>query len=119
MSSQGTLPQVIGIAIAALLLVPLVLMVVMMPVMGFAGWGHMWDGGMWGGASTGSGLGWLLSWLLMLVLLLGIGFVLYRTITRLEAETDPALEELRLAYARGDLTDEDFEERRTRLERDE
>jgi hypothetical protein len=32
--------------------------------------------------------------------------------------TDPALRELRLAYARGDRSDEEDEQRRTPLERD-
>jgi putative membrane protein len=31
---------------------------------------------------------------------------------------DPAIEELRHAYARGDLTDEEYESRRERLERE-
>jgi putative membrane protein len=33
--------------------------------------------------------------------------------------TDPALEELRMAYARGDLSEEEFEERRERLRQEE
>ncbi|MFC6989957.1 SHOCT domain-containing protein [Haloplanus sp. GCM10025708] len=53
--------------------------------------------------------------LLFLVVLLGGGYVFYRRIARDVDTADPALEELRLAYARGELSDEEFEERRQRL----
>ena len=60
-------------------------------------------------------------WIMMLVpllILLGGGYLLYRAFTRDNLRTDPALEELRLAYARGELSEEEFETRRSRLQRD-
>ena len=48
-----------------------------------------------------------------LLVLVGIGYLIYRS-----ASGDPALDELRLAYARGDLSDEEYEERRDRLTRE-
>nr|WP_305080130.1 SHOCT domain-containing protein [Natronomonas sp. LN261] len=50
------------------------------------------------------------------------GRSLYRWLVgggRAGAVTDPALEELRMAYARGDLSEEEFEERRERLRQEE
>jgi putative membrane protein len=57
--------------------------------------------------------------LLVLALLLAGGYLLLRSVGgEREDERDPALEELRRAYARGDLTDEEFEHRRERLGRE-
>ena len=61
---------------------------------------------------------WLVSWLVVLLIAVGVVYVLYRGVTGAGSEEDAALEELRLAYARGDLSDEEFEERRQRLERE-
>ncbi|PSP86299.1 hypothetical protein BRC83_01140 [Halobacteriales archaeon QS_1_68_17] len=56
------------------------------------------------------------SMLLLVLVVAGVGSALYRG---LDGEPrDRALEELRLAYARGELSDEEYEERRDRLERD-
>lgn len=47
------------------------------------------------------------------------GYLIYRGLRRaIGHRTDPAIEELRQAYARGDLTDEEFEQRRERLQQD-
>lgn len=55
-----------------------------------------------------------------LLVLLGIGYVLYRAVTRdTFSGNDSALKELRLAYARGDLSQEEFEQRRDDLQRSE
>ena len=84
-----------------------------MPMMGMMGWG--WGGGMGGTAlSPLWGVGMLLVWLLVLV---GVGYALYRGVSRIDTTHtgDRALDELRLAYARGDLSDQEFEERRERL----
>lgn len=81
------------------------------------GGGHMWNGGMW----NGSGTSWMmfLMWVIQLVVLLGGGDLLYRALTRSESEKhDVALEELRIAYARGELFEEEFEQRRERLRRE-
>jgi len=77
----------------------------------------MWNGGMWDG--TGATWMWLLMVSIPLLVILAVGYLLYSTVRQSSAErTDPALEELRTAYARGDLTDEEFEERRERLRRE-
>lgn len=48
---------------------------------------------------------------------MAIEFVIARGNSRNgERKPDPAMEELRLAYARGELSDEGFDERRTRLQ---
>ena len=95
----------------------MIMMAMVMPMMGMMGW--WWDGGMMNGFSPLWGIGMLLVWL---VVLLAIGYAIYRVLVGQvapESGADPALEELRLAYARGDLTDEEFEERRQKLQRNE
>ena len=53
---------------------------------------------------------------LLLVAVLGLGYVFSRSIESVAtSRPDPALEELRVAYARGEITREEFEERRTVL----
>ncbi|MGM0591951.1 MAG: SHOCT domain-containing protein [Halobacteriota archaeon] len=107
-------------------------LVVLGPLLLVGGMGTMggyWMGGtgmpmMGGSAGSGSAFPlWmavfgLLSQVLFFLLLFGGGYVLYRSLRsdESESETDPALEALRVAYARGDLTDEEFERRRERLE---
>jgi len=63
-------------------------------------------------------LGTVVALALPVAVLLGVAYLGYRTVvgTTGEAATDPALTELRTAYARGDVTDEEFETRRERLE---
>ena len=117
MATNESLSRTILIVIAVVLLLPVLMMVFMMPMMGLWGWGHMWNGGMWGG--TGSTWLWLLTMLVPLLVILGAGYFLSRTLRhRDEQRTDPAVEELRSAYARGELSDEEFQERRERLQRD-
>ena len=113
MVNDDTLVRTLLLIIALVLVVPLLMMVVAWPMMGMWGGGHMWNGT--------PGAGWLLLvWLLPLAVILAIGYVLYRGLLQTGGrETDSALEELRLAYARGDLSDEEFEERRQRLRREE
>ena len=82
--------------------------------------GGMWGGGMWG---DGTMSGWMfvigiVMQLLFLAALVGGGYLVYRAITETTSDADQALEELRLAYARGELTDEEYEQRRESLERD-
>jgi len=55
--------------------------------------------------------------LLFLVAAVAAVYLLYRAITG-TGDADRALEELRLAYARGDITDEEYEQRKDALERD-
>lgn len=107
--------RILIIVVAALLLLPLLLMAVMMPMMGMMGW---W----WGGGGLGSGVGMSPLWgigmmLVGLLVLLGIGYALYRAVTRNSFDGgDSAIEELRLAYARGEISQEEFEQRREDLE---
>jgi len=78
--------------------------------------GGMGSGGMWG---AGGSYGWMLDgagMLIFLALVIGIASLSYRALTTQDGGTDTALEELRVAYARGDLSDEEYEQRRTRLE---
>ncbi|MDF9746286.1 SHOCT domain-containing protein [Natrinema salsiterrestre] len=82
--------------------------------------GGMWGGGMW---SDGTIPGWMfivgiLMQLLFLAALVGGGYLIYRVLTSNESGSDHALEELRLAYARGELTDEEYEQRREALQHD-
>lgn len=113
-STDGTL-RIVLVVLAVVILAPILLMVAAVPMMG------MWGGGMMGGyggyggygASPLWGVGMLLLWL---VLLVGGGYLVYRWLVRDGVVgTDRALEELRMAYARGDISDEEFEERRARL----
>ncbi|XVH33693.1 SHOCT domain-containing protein (plasmid) [Haloferacaceae archaeon DSL9] len=60
-------------------------------------------GGLW--------LVWML-WLPPILLLFALGILCYQYLTRGE---DPAFRELRYAYARGDLSHEEYEQRRERL----
>ncbi|MFA1612594.1 SHOCT domain-containing protein [Halobellus rubicundus] len=91
---------------------------------GMMGFGPMM-GGMWGGHMWGDGTmpGWMfivgiVMQLLFLAALVGGGYLIYRAVTGAASDSDQALEELRLAYARGELTDEEYEQRREALERD-
>ena len=106
------------IIIAIVLLLPILMMVFMMPMMGMMGW---W----WGGGGPGTGVAVSLVWgigmmLVGLLVLLGIGYAIYRAVTRSSlGGSDSAIEELRLAYARGELSQEEFEQRRDDLRRSE
>jgi putative membrane protein len=115
-TSDGLL-RIVVIVLGVLLLFPLLMMVFAMPMMGMMGW--WWGGGMMNRFSPLWGIGMLLIWL---VILLAIGYAIYRVLVgqvALGSGADPALEELRMAYARGDLTDEEFEERRHKLQQEE
>jgi putative membrane protein len=91
---------------------------------GMMGFGPMM-GGMWGGGMWGDGTipGWMfivgiVMQLLFLAAIIGGGYLIYRAVAGSESDSDHVLEELRLAYARGELTDEEYEQRREVLERD-
>ncbi|MFA9503949.1 SHOCT domain-containing protein [Natrinema sp. H-ect1] len=113
------LATIVLIAIGALVVLPMAFMGVGM--MGFGPMmGGMWGHGMWDGGTTP---GWLplvavLMQLLFVAAVVGGGYLVYRAIAGGD-DTDRALEELRLAYARGELSDEEYEQRRDALERDE
>jgi putative membrane protein len=116
-NSDRHLVTITLVVLALLVVVPVFFMGFGMtggPMMG-GGWGHdMWDGG-------GSAPGWALVigivfQLVLLLVVVATGYLIYRTLTRKEETKDPAIEELRVAYARGDLTEEEFESRRERLQ---
>lgn len=109
MSEADTVLRTIVLVVAVVLLFPIIMMVVFMPV-GMLGWGgtmHGWDG------FTGTGF---LVWIFFLAIALGIGYLLYSA-AGTDSGSDPALEELRAAYARGEVDTEEFEERKRRLEK--
>lgn len=98
--------RLVVIVVAVLVLTPLLGMTLMMGMMGTA-WGG--PGGAW---SPMTGLGVSLLWVGVAVLL---GYLAYRAVTARADDRDPALVELRSAYARGELTDEEYETRHARL----
>ncbi|QLC35426.1 putative membrane protein [Haloplanus vescus] len=118
-SDDTRLVTLLLVIIGAVFIVPLFFM-----GFGMMGFGPMM-GGMWGGHMWGDGTmpGWMfivgiVMQLLFLAALVGGGYLIYRAVTGAASDSDQALEELRLAYARGELTDEEYEQRREALERD-
>lgn len=118
MSSQSTdtgILRIVLVVLAIIVLTPMLMMGFAFPIMG------MWGGGMMGGYGGygGSALWGIAMMLVWLVVLVGGGYLVYRWIAGSDGMArDPALEELRLAYARGDISEEEFEERRTKLGRE-
>lgn len=114
-TATDSLPWVVLILVLALLLVPALLVLLVMPVVGVGmmGWGM--------GGSVVSPVLAVVSGLVPLVLLVAVGYLAYRAFAGRgrPAGRDPAIEELRMAFARGDLSHEEFEERRDLLEREE
>ena len=113
------LVTIVLIVIGALVVLPMVFM-----GFGMMGFGPMM-GGMWGHGTWGGGTvpGWMplvavLMQLLFVAAIVGGGYLLYRAVTGTDGDGDRALEELRLAYARGEMSDEEYEQRRETLERD-
>lgn len=123
MSTSDPLVRSLLLIIAVIVLLPVLMMAVMMPMIGMWGGGHMWNGGMWNGGmwdGTGATWMWIGMWVIVLAIIVGIGYLLYRAVqSPTSSETDPAIEELRNAYARGEISDEEFEKRRERLQREE
>lgn len=119
--SSNTDGQRLGLVLLAALAV-----LVLFPVL-FMGFGMMGVGGMMGGAWgghmwDGGATGWfplfgLVMQLLFLLVVVGSAYLLFRAVAGGDGH-DPAIEELRSAYARGDLSEEEYERRREALERD-
>jgi putative membrane protein len=114
-SDQLDTTTILLIVLGAFILLPLLTM-----GMGFGG--MMGYGGMMGQYGTTGGwwpfIGMLVP-LIFLLALLGGGYLIFRRMSETQTSHNPAMEELRLAYARGDLTDEEFEARREKLEQSE
>jgi len=106
MADNDSLPRVLVALGVLVLAVPLLMMV------GFVGWGTYADGHM------GSSWMWMLIGFVPLVVLAVLGYVAYRALTERSDQSDPAMKELRRAYARGDITDEEFQTRTEMLESD-
>ncbi|WP_324761125.1 SHOCT domain-containing protein [Haloarcula montana] len=114
-SNQLDTTTIILLILGAIIVLPLLTM-----GMGFGG--MMGYGGMMGGYGTTSGwwpLVGMLVQLVFLLLLLGGGYLVFRRVTESQSSRNPAMEELHMAYARGDVTEEEFETRRNKLERSE
>ncbi|MFB6150856.1 MAG: SHOCT domain-containing protein [Haloarculaceae archaeon] len=96
------------------------------PMLGGPGGGMhgAWGGGMHGPGTWSGSVPWwvvLLGVALRLMFAAGLvvlGYLGYRALTDAGEGTDDAMAELRRAYARGDLSDEEYETRRAKLERD-
>ena len=113
MVSERDAVKLIVLILAIVLFVPLVMMLLAWPMSGMWDGGHMWDGG---------GMGWVAvaSWAVIMLVLLGAVLLLFWVLRPAAGATDdPALEEVRLAYARGELSDEEYTERIDRLGQDE
>lgn len=116
-TDDNRLLTIVLITLAVLVLFPLFFMGFGM--MGFHSMGGMWGSSLW---VDGTISGWMIVFaavmrLLFLALIIGAGYLVFRAITGTDGDSDRALEELRLAYARGDLDDEEYEQRREALER--
>lgn len=112
-SNQIDTTTIVLLILGALIVLPLLTM-----GMGFGG--MMGYGGMMGQYGDTGGwwplVGMVVPLAFLLVLLVG-GYLVLQRVTGDQTSRDPAMEELRSAYARGDLSDEEFEQRRERLER--
>ena len=105
-SRSDQLLRLLVVLLGVVLVLPLLLMGLMMPMMGW-----MWmDGQMHMSPFWGIGLA-----ILLPLILAGVGYALYRALAGDASSTDAALEELRLTYARGELSREEFEQRREDL----
>jgi putative membrane protein len=114
-SNQLDTTTIVLLILGAIIVLPLL-------TMGLGVGGMMGYGGMMDGYGTTSGwwpLAGMLVQLVLLLALVGGGYLVFRRVTDSNSAQNPAMEELRMAYARGDLTDEEFETRRNTLERSE
>ncbi|THE63997.1 SHOCT domain-containing protein [Salinadaptatus halalkaliphilus] len=116
MTQTDSLTRTILLVLLGLFAIPLVMMLVMMPAMGAFGWSHM-GGWMWD--SPGGWVAMILMMAIPLLIVIGIGYLIYQSLgTETTEQTDEALEQLRRVYARGEISDEEFERRRKKLQRD-
>lgn len=108
---------IVLVVLAVVVVLPLTMMAFSMPMMGMMGW--WWGAGRGGAGAALSPLWGVGMMLLFLAVLVGAGYLVYRAVAgNGTLDRDRAVEELRAAYARGDLSDEEFERRRERLRRE-
>ena len=111
---QSDVATILLFVLGAIILLPFL-------AMGVGVGGMMGYGGMMG--QYGSTGGWwfvgMLVPLVFLLVIVGGGYLLFRRMGDTQDSQNPAMEELRMAYARGDLTEEEFEARRAQLEQSE
>lgn len=111
-SNQLDTTTIVLLIFGAIIVLPLL-------TMGIGFGGMMGYGGMMGGYGTTGGwwpLVGMLVQLVVLLALLGGGYLVFHRVMESQSSRKPAIDELRMAYARGDLTDEEFEARRDKLE---
>jgi putative membrane protein len=107
------------------LFVLVALLVLPVLVMGLDSGGMMGHGWIMGGPVTGTGPGWwpfvgmLVPPALLVLVLVVVGPVVLRRLVEDTGGRDPPMEALRMTYARGDLTDEEFGTRRRKPEESE
>ena len=114
MTGEDRTSTIVLLVVLGLLAVPFLLG----PMTGLFGWGHMGTTGSWGHMSgTGWGLGWLFALAVPLLLVAVVGYLVVAALGSGDRDSpdDEALAELRAAYARGEIDDEEFENRRWRL----
>lgn len=115
MTNSGSTVRLLLALLAIVLILPLIMMIFAWPMMGYWGGGHVES---WHGMG---GLGWamLFVWLIPLILIILIGYLItQRWLDVGEKTADPAIVELRTAYARGEISEEEFEKRYQRLQSD-
>lgn len=106
--------KVLLAVLAVIVGVPLLVLAVFVP---FGMYGMMGYGGMGYGSTHGMGGVGLFGLLFFVLPLVLVAAFVYLIVVFVRGRGDPALRELRAAYARGDLSTDEFEERRDRLEK--
>lgn len=110
-SNRDLLWIVVGIIIL-LVVLPMIMVAFVWPMSGMWDGGHMWDG---------DGTGWaaLMAWIIIMAILIGAIILLVRAFRPDQgSQPDPAIEALRLAFARGEISEEEYTDRRESLKQD-
>ncbi|MFB6103574.1 MAG: SHOCT domain-containing protein [Halobacteriaceae archaeon] len=109
-TDNSDLVRIVLIVLAVLVFGPMLLGLLMVPMMGRMG---AW----WVGGDVGGHTGWLFLWQLVpLLVLVAVAALGIRWLRDRDLGSDQAIEELRVAYAQGEIDEEEFERRKTVLE---